>query len=99
MLGHAAQETGQSPNPERRVAGDGDVVLATLEGGQPEVATSLTGCPVAEIGEGFREVVAQRRLAEASNRDDFLAYEVQPNDLRCLAFVEMALNRVSDFVM
>ncbi len=57
VLGHVAEETGERPNPERRVAWDGDVVLAMFEGGQPEVATGLTGDPVLEIGEGFREVV------------------------------------------
>jgi len=33
MLGHLAEDTGERPNPERRVAWDGDVVLANFEGG------------------------------------------------------------------
>ena len=57
MLGHVAEETGERRNPERSVAWDGDVMLATFEGGQSEVATGLTGDPVPEIGEGLREVV------------------------------------------
>ncbi len=57
MLGHVAEETGERPNPDRRVARNGDMVLATIERGQSEVATGLAGDPVSEIGEGLREVV------------------------------------------
>ena len=57
MLAHVAEETGQRPDPERRVSGNGDVVLATFEGGQSKVATGLASDPVSEIGEGVREVV------------------------------------------
>lgn len=39
------------------MAWDGDVMLATFEGGQPEVATCLAGYPVPEISEDFRQVV------------------------------------------
>jgi hypothetical protein len=41
----------------------------------------------------------KRRAAEASSADDFLAYEVEPDDLRDLALVEMAVNRVSHLRM
>lgn len=54
--GYIAQEACQRANSERRVAWDGDVVLAIFERGQTEVATGLTSDPVPEIGEGFREV-------------------------------------------
>jgi hypothetical protein len=57
VLGHVAEKTGQRPNPQGCVAWDGDVVLATFKGGQPEVATRLAGDSVSEIGEGPREIV------------------------------------------
>ena len=41
----------------------------------------------------------RRRPAEASSPDDFLADEVEPDDPRNLALVEVAVNRVSDLVM
>lgn len=59
VLGHIAEKTGQCSNPERRVAGDGDVVLAAFVGGQPEVTACLTGYAIAQIGDGFCEVVAR----------------------------------------
>ena len=58
MLGHVAEKTGQRSNPERRVAGDRDVVLAAFQGGQPEVTACLTGYAIAQIDEGFCEVFA-----------------------------------------
>ena len=36
---------------------DGDVVLATFERGQPEVAACLASDPVSEIGERLCEIV------------------------------------------
>ena len=57
VLGHVSQEARQRPDPERGVVWDGDVMLATFESGQPEVATCLAGHPVPEISEGFRQVV------------------------------------------
>ena len=39
------------------MAWNGDVVLATFDGGQSEMATGLAGDPVPEIGEGRREIV------------------------------------------
>ena len=57
VLRHVAQDAGQRSNPECRVAGDGDVMLAAFESGQAEVTTSLAGYPVAEIGESLREIV------------------------------------------
>ena len=57
VLGHVAEETGQRPDPECGVAWNGDVVLATFDGGQSEMATGLAGDPVPEIGEGRREIV------------------------------------------
>jgi hypothetical protein len=53
VLGHVAQDTGQRPNPKRRVAWNGDVMLATFGGGQSEVASRLAGGPVAEVSEGI----------------------------------------------
>lgn len=44
-------------DPECGVAWNGDVVLATFDGGQSEMATGLAGDPVPEIGEGRREIV------------------------------------------
>ena len=57
MLSHVTEETRQRPNPQGGMAGDGDMVLALLEGGKSDVTTGLTGDPVAEIGEGPREIV------------------------------------------
>ena len=57
VLGHVTEETRQRPNPQGGMAGDGDVVLALFEGGKSDVTTGLTGDPVAQIGEGFCEVV------------------------------------------
>jgi len=57
VFGHVAQETGQCPNPECWVSRDGDVMLATFECGQSEMATGLASDPVAEIIECFREIV------------------------------------------
>ncbi len=54
MLGHVAQDTGQRPNSKRRLAWNGDVMLATFGGGQSEVASRLAGGPVAEVSEGIR---------------------------------------------
>ena len=45
------------PTRERRVAWDGDVMLAEFNGGQSEVGASPAGQPLAEIGEGLREFV------------------------------------------
>ena len=58
MLGHVAEKTGQRSDPERRVAGDRDVVLAAFQSGQPEVAACLTGYAIAQIDEGSCEVFA-----------------------------------------
>ena len=57
VLGHVTEETGQCPNPERCVARNGEVVLATFECGQSEMATGLASDPVAEITECLREIV------------------------------------------
>lgn len=42
---------------EASVARNRDVVLAVFEGGQPKMATGLTVHPVAQVGEGLREIV------------------------------------------
>ena len=59
MLSYVAQDAGKGPNAEAPVARNRDVVLAVFEGGQPEMAAGLTGSPVAQVGEGLREVVAR----------------------------------------
>jgi hypothetical protein len=62
---HVAKETGERPNPERSVARDGDVVLATLECGQSEMATGSAIDPITEITECLGEIVPRdvpRRL-------------------------------------
>jgi hypothetical protein len=40
------------------VARNRDVVLAAFEGGQPKMATGLTGHPVAQVSKGVREIIA-----------------------------------------
>ena len=50
-----------------------DVVLAVFEGGHPKMATGLTGHPVAQVGEGLREIVTgnvprQPQVAMISSR-------------------------------
>lgn len=57
VLSYVAQDTGKGPNAEAPVARNRDVVLAVFEGGQPKMATGLTGHPVAQVGEGLREIV------------------------------------------
>ena len=57
MLSYVTQETRQGPDTEGSVAWNRDVMLATFEGGQSEVAPSLAGNAVSELDEGFREVV------------------------------------------
>jgi hypothetical protein len=39
VLGHVTEETRQRPNPQGGMVGDGDVVLALLEGGKSDVTT------------------------------------------------------------
>lgn len=53
MLSYVAQDIGKGPNAEAPVARNRDVVLAVFEGGQPKMATDLTGHPVAQVGEGL----------------------------------------------
>lgn len=58
MLSYVAQHAGHGTNAQARVARNRDVVLAAFEGGQPKMATGLTGHPVAQITKGAREIVA-----------------------------------------
>lgn len=57
MLSYVAQDAGQGPNAEASVAWNRDVVLTVFKGGQPKMATGLTVHPVAQVGEGLREIV------------------------------------------
>jgi hypothetical protein len=57
MLSYITQEARQGPDTEGSVARNRDVVLATFESGQSEVAPGLAGHPITQIGQGFREVV------------------------------------------
>jgi hypothetical protein len=57
VLGHVSEESGERANPECCGRGYGDVVLATFECGQAQMATGLAGEPVSEIAEGRREIV------------------------------------------
>ena len=58
MLSDIAQDAGKGPNAEASVTRNRDVVLTVLKGGQPNMAASLTGRPVAQASEGLRESVA-----------------------------------------
>lgn len=99
VLSYVAQDAGKGPNAEAPVARNRDVVLAVFEGGQPKMATGLAGHPVAQVGEGPSRDRHRRLPAEASSGDDFLADEMEADDLWNLTFVEMATNRVADFVV
>lgn len=57
VLCHVAEDTGERPDPEGRVAWNGDVMLAAFGGGQTEVTSCLAGYPVAEGRERLREIV------------------------------------------
>jgi hypothetical protein len=57
VLSYVAQHAGQRTNAEARVTRNRDVVLAAFERGQPKMATSLTGHPVAQLSEGLRKIV------------------------------------------
>jgi len=57
VLSYVAQDAGKGPNAEASVTRNCDVVLAVFEGGQPKMATGLTVHPVAQVGEGLREIV------------------------------------------
>ncbi len=57
VLCHVAEDTGERPDPQWRVAWNGDVMLAAFGGGQAEVTSRLAGHPVAEVGKRLREVV------------------------------------------
>jgi hypothetical protein len=58
VLSDIAQHAGQGTNAEARVARNRDVVLAAFKGGQPKMATGLTGHPVARISKRAREIIA-----------------------------------------
>jgi len=57
MLSYVAQDAGQGTNAEARVLRNRNVVRAAFEGGQPKMATGLTGHPIAQVSEGCREIV------------------------------------------
>ena len=57
VLRHVAEDTGERPDPQWRVAWNGDVMLAAFGGGQAEVTSRLAGHPVAEVRKHLREVV------------------------------------------
>jgi hypothetical protein len=48
VLSHVAQDRRKGTDTKSTVAGNGDVVLATFQGGQAEMATRLAGVPVPE---------------------------------------------------
>ncbi len=58
MLSDVAQDAGEGPDAKAAVARNRDVVFTVFEGGQPKMTAGLTGRPVAQAGEGFREIVA-----------------------------------------
>ncbi len=58
MLGDVAEDTGQSPHAESRVARHGDVMLAAFRGREAQMAPGPTGEPVAAGAHGLCEIAA-----------------------------------------
>lgn len=58
VLSDVAQDAGESPNAEASMPRNCDVVFTVLKRGQSKMATGLTGRPVAQAGQGPREIVA-----------------------------------------
>ena len=58
VLSDVTEDAGQRANPEGRVPRNSDMMFTAFESGQPNMAAGLAGHPVAEISEGFREIVA-----------------------------------------
>jgi hypothetical protein len=98
VLSDVTEDAGQRANPEGRVKRDGDVVLTAFESGQPTMARfdGLPGSPGQRAPSRDRR---RRRPAAVSSGDDFLAYEVEPDDLGELSFIEVAADGISDLVV
>jgi hypothetical protein len=59
MLSYFLQNRGESSNPQRMVAPNGDVVLSSLLCGEPKVAARLASNLIAEGGERLSQVLAR----------------------------------------
>jgi hypothetical protein len=94
VTGHVAQDGCLRCHSQRTMAWDRDVMLAVFNAGQAEVPARLAGQSITELQGALR--AHWRDPAKASSADDFLAHEMEPDDRRNAARIEMATNRVAD---
>jgi len=78
VTGHFAQDGCQRYHSQRTMARDRDVMLAVFNAGRAKVAARL-----GPLRAHWRD------LSEASSAVDFLAHEMEPDDLRNAAFIEI----------
>jgi hypothetical protein len=99
VTGHIAQDGGQGSDPQRPMPWDGDVMLTVFDGGSSGGGCLFDGSADSRTGRGPSRGRHRRRLAEASSPDDFLAHEVDTDDRRDAALIEVAANRIAHFLM
>src|SRR4026207_771915 len=90
VLSDVAQDAGESPNAEASMPRNCDVVVAGPRRGHPKMATGPDGSPGSPRWPGPSRDRRRRRPAAASSADDFLADEVEADNLGSLALLEMA---------
>ena len=100
MSGHVSQYARKGANPHRVVSWNSDVVLPTLHGGQPHVATMLAGDLVTENPQGMRELIASQIAGQShgfklsSSSKHFLPDKTKKDHTGTLSLIEVATNGI-----
>ena len=91
MSSDISENCGQGADSQRIVKRDGDMMLGGAGARQPQMAACLTRDAITDSCQRLRKL-----RAGVSCRNNFIAHEMQPDQLRRGGFVEMAANRIAN---